>query len=107
MPRAQSGSLFGWFSLENLFFAKDFGLFCLVFAMTGVESRPINEAVRDPHLIEFLHLCRHDFFQCSVIHFFEETVIRPVGRQRLHDIETAVMGDDAVVVQIIRQICDL
>ena len=34
-PRAQSGSLLGWFSLENLFFAKDFGLFCFVFAMTA------------------------------------------------------------------------
>ena len=79
----------------------------MVFAMTGVESRPINEAVRDPHLIEFLHLCRHDFFQCSVIHFFEETVIRPVGRQRLHDVEPAVVGNEPVVVQIIHQICDL
>ena len=47
-PRAQSGSLFGWFSLENLLFAKDFGLFCLAFAMTGVESRPINEASTIP-----------------------------------------------------------
>lgn len=39
--------------------------------------------------------------------FFEETVIDPVGRQRFHDIEPAVVGDDAVVVQMIRQICDL
>ena len=39
--------------------------------------------------------------------FFEETVIRPVGRQRLHDIEPAVVGNEAIVVQIIRQICDL
>ena len=39
--------------------------------------------------------------------FFEETVIRPVGRQRLHDIEPAVVGNEPVVVQIIHQICDL
>ena len=39
--------------------------------------------------------------------FFEETVIRPVGRQRFHNVKPAVMGDDAVVVQIIHQICDL
>ena len=39
--------------------------------------------------------------------FFEEAVIDPVGRQWLHDVEPAVMGDDAVVVQIIHQICDL
>ena len=39
--------------------------------------------------------------------FFEEAVIRPVGRQRFHDVKPAVMGDDAVVAQVIRQICDL
>ena len=39
--------------------------------------------------------------------FVKLKVIRPVGRQRLHDVKAAVMGDDAVVVQIIRQICDL
>ena len=39
---------FGVVSLENLLFAKDFGLFCFVFAMTGVESRPINEASTIP-----------------------------------------------------------
>ena len=41
------------------------------------------------------------------IHFFEETVIRPVGRQRLHDIEPAIVGNEPIVVQIIHQICDL
>ena len=46
-------------------------------------------------------------FNAALSIFFEETVIRPVGRQRLHDVEPAVMGDDAVVVQIIHQICDL
>ena len=50
---AQSGSLFGWFSLENLFFAKDFGLFCLVFAMTGVESRPTKDASTTPSSYNF------------------------------------------------------
>lgn len=34
--------------LGELVFAKDFGLFCFVFAMTGVESRPINEASTIP-----------------------------------------------------------
>ena len=52
-PRAQSGSLFGWFSLENLFFAKDFGLFCFVFAMTGVESRPTKDASTTPSSYSF------------------------------------------------------
>ena len=39
--------------------------------------------------------------------FFEETVIRPVGRQRLHDVEPAVVGNKPVIVQIIHQICNL
>ena len=39
---------FGWFSLENLLFAKDFGLFCFVFAMMGVESRPTKDASTTP-----------------------------------------------------------
>ena len=29
--------------MENLLFAKDFGLFCFVFAMIGVESMPTEE----------------------------------------------------------------
>ena len=33
--------------------------------------------------------------------------ISPIGRQRLHDIEPAVVGNEPVVVQIIHQICDL
>ena len=51
--RAQSGSLLGWFSLENLLFAKDFGLFCFVFAMTGVESRPTKDASTTPSSYNF------------------------------------------------------
>ena len=46
-------------------------------------------------------------FNAALSIFFEETVIRPIGRQRLHDIEPAVVGNEPVVVQIIHQICDL
>ena len=46
-------------------------------------------------------------FNAALSIFFEETVIRPVGRQRLHDIEPAVVGNKPVIVQIIHQICDL
>ena len=51
--RAQSGALLGWFSLENLLFVKDFGLFCFVFAMTGVESRPTKDASTTPSSYNF------------------------------------------------------
>lgn len=37
----------------------------------------------------------------------QKAVIDPVGRQRFHDIESAVVGDDLAVIQIIPQICDL
>ena len=33
--------------------------------------------------------------------------ISPIGRQRLHDVKAAVVGNEPVVVQIIHQICDL
>lgn len=44
---------FGRFSLENLLFAKDFGLFCFVFAMTGVESGPTKDASTTPSSYSF------------------------------------------------------
>lgn len=40
---------FGVVFLGELVFAKDFGLFCLVFAMTGVESRPMKDASTIPN----------------------------------------------------------
>ena len=43
----------------------------------------------------------------QLIQLPQEAVIGPVGRQRLHDVKAAVVGNEAVVVQIIHQICDL
>ena len=43
----------------------------------------------------------------EIIQLPQEAVIGPVGRQWLHDIEPAVVGNEAIVVQIIHQICDL
>ena len=45
-------------------------------------------------------------FQLGMIHLTKEAVISPVGRQGLHDIKPAVMRNEAVVVQIVCQICD-
>lgn len=39
--------------MENLLFVKDFGLFCFVFAMTGVESRPTKDASTTPSSYSF------------------------------------------------------
>ena len=58
-------------------------------------------------MIRLLHLLFHDVFQFLVVPLFEKTLISPVGRQRFHNIESAVVRYEAVVVQIIRQIRDL
>ena len=63
--------------------------------------------VHDPQFIQLPHQVGHDRLQRTVVQLPQAAVIRPVGRQRLHDIEPAVMGNEAVVVQIIHQICDL
>ena len=42
-----------------------------------------------------------------VIQLPQETAISPIGRQRLHDIEPTVVGDEPVVVQIIQSNCTL
>ena len=62
------GRFLGGF-LGKLVFAKDLGLFCLVFAMTGVESSPIKGCIQDAQLIQLLDLCLHDFLKNAVIQF--------------------------------------
>ena len=63
--------------------------------------------VHDPRFVQLPNQVGHDRLQRTVVQLPQAAVIRPVGRQRLHDVKAAVMGDDAVVVQIIHQICDL
>ena len=89
---------FGVVFLGELAFRKGLRVVLLRVRHDGCGIHANEGGVHDPHLIEFLHLCRHNFFQCNVIYFFEETVIRPVGRQQLHDVEPAVMGNESVVI---------
>ena len=89
---------FGVVFLGELVLCKGFWVVLLRVRHDGCGIHANEGGVHDPHLIEFLHLCRHNFFQCNVIYFFEETVIRPVGRQQLHDVEPAVMGNESVVI---------
>ena len=63
--------------LGEFAFCKGFRVVLLCICCNGCGVQTNEGGVHDPHLIELLHLCRHNFFQCSVIHFFEETVIRP------------------------------
>ncbi len=66
----------------------------------------MKEASTMPKLVQFFHLPRHDFFQFPVVQLLEETLVSPIGWQRFHDVEAAVVSDEAVVIQIIRQIGD-
>ena len=63
--------------------------------------------IYDAQLIKFLYLLRHDVFQLSIVQFFEKTIISPIGRQRFHDVEPTVVGNEAVVIQVIFQIRNL
>ena len=71
----------------------------------GIQTN--KRRIHHAQLIQLPHQVGHDRFQRTVVQLPQAAVIRPVGRQRLHDVKAAVMGDDAVVVQIIHQICDL
>lgn len=72
---------------------------------SGVQ--PNEGSVQNPQLIQLPDQIRHDRLQLSVIRFAKESVIRPVGRQRFHDIKAAVMGDKPVIIQIVGQVGDL
>ena len=71
----------------------------------GVQAN--KGSVQYPQLIQLPYQVSHDLLQRPVAQFFQEPVIRPVGRQGFHDIKAAVMGDEPVVVQIVGQIGDL
>ena len=63
--------------------------------------------IHDTQFVEFFHLFRHDFLQFPVVLLFEKTVVSPVGWQRFCDVKTTIVSDEAVVIQVIPQICDL
>ena len=45
-----------------------------------------------------------DFFQDAIVQILDKTFKRPVGRQRLCDIEPAVIRDQQIILQIIQKI---
>lgn len=62
----------------------------------GIQTN--ERRIHHAQLIQLLHQIGHDRFQRTVVQLPQEAVIRPVGRQWLHDIEPAVMGNEAIVV---------
>ena len=93
--------------LGEFAFCKGFRVVLLGVRHDGRGIQTNEGDVHDPQFVQRLHQIGHDRFQRTVVQLPKEAVIRPVGRQQLHDIEAAVVGNEAIVVQIIRQICDL
>lgn len=93
--------------LGELAFRKGLRVVLLRVRHDGRGIQPDEGCIHHAQLIQFPHQIGHDRLQRTVVQLPQAAVIRPVGRQRLHDVKAAVMGDDAVVVQIIHQICDL
>lgn len=58
-------------------------------------------------LVKPLHQSGHDIFQIAVFNAFKESGVRPIRRQRLHDVKAAEVCDNAVVFQKVCKICDL
>ena len=88
-------------------FAK--GLRIVLFCV-GCNRRRVQADERGVHNakpVQFLYLFGHDFLQFPVVQLFEETVIGPIRWQWFRNVEPAVMSNEAVVIQIVRQIRDL
>ena len=98
---------FGVVFLGELAFRKGLRVVLLRVRHDGCGIQTNKRRIHHAQLIQLPHQIGHDRLQRTVVQLPQAAVIRPVGRQRLHDVKAAVMGNEAVVVQIIRQICDL
>ena len=98
---------FGVVFLGELAFRKGLRVVLLRVRHDGCGIQTNERRIHHAQLIQLPHQIGHNRLQRTVVQLPQETVIGPVGRQRLHDVETAVVGNKPVIVQIIRQICDL
>ena len=98
---------FGVVFLGELAFRKGFRVVLLRVRHDGRGIQANERRIHHAQLIQLPHQIGHDRFQRTVVQLPQEAVIGPIGRQWLHDVEPAVMGNEPVVVQIIHQICDL
>ena len=93
--------------LGELVLCKGFWIVLLGVCHDGCGVQTNERGVHDSQFVQLPYQISHDRLQRTIVQLPQAAVIGPVGRQRLHDVKAAVMGDDAVVVQIIHQICDL
>ena len=90
--------------LGELVFCKGFWIVLLRVRHDGCGIQTNERRIHHAQLIQLPHQIGHDRLQRTVVQLPQAAVIRPVGRQRLHDIEPAVVGNKPVIVQIIHQI---
>ena len=93
--------------LGELVLCKGFWIVLLGVCHDGCGVQTNERGVHDSQFVQLPYQISHDRLQRTIVQLPQAAVIGPVGRQRLHDVKAAVMGDDAVIVQIIHQICDL
>ena len=98
---------FGVVFLGELAFRKGLRVVLLRVRHDGCGIQTNERRIHHAQLIQLPHQIGHDRLQRTVVQLPQAAVIGPVGRQRLHDVKAAVVGNEAVVVQIIHQICDL
>ena len=98
---------FGVVFLGELAFRKGLRVVLLRVRHDGCGIQTNERRIHHAQLIQLPHQIGHDRLQRTVVQLPQAAVIGPVGRQRLHDVKAAVVGNEPVVVQIIHQICDL
>ena len=98
---------FGMVFRFELVCGKGFRIVLLCVGCNGGRVQTDKGCVHNAQVVELFHLLCHDFLQVLIVQPFEKTVIRPVRWKRFHDVKAAVMGDEPVVIQVIRQIGDL
>ena len=84
--------------LGELVFCKGFRVVLLRVRHDGRGIQTNEGGVHDLQFIQLPHQIRHDRLQRTVVQLPQETVIRPIRRQRLHDVEPAVVGNEAIVI---------
>ena len=94
-------------AVGELAFRKGLRVVLLRVRHDGCGIQANERRIHHAQLIQLPHQAGHDRFQRTVVQLPQKTVIRPVGREWLHDVEPAVVGNEPVIVQIIHQICDL
>ena len=95
-PQGAVWVAFGVVFLGELAFRKGLRVVLLRVRHDGRGIQPDEGCIHHAQLIQMPRQVCHDRFQLTVVQLPQAAVIRPVGRQRFHDIETAIVGNEPV-----------